>query len=122
MKIEAQEARAAQKQAIPLPKVGLMKLPEGQLRGVEADDSESFPAQAADPAIGISLALETPSANRQDRKLGDRTRRHQGHGYALAAGVEASDVRDTGQENVSFRRQRVLTNDHLVALEIRQCA
>src|SRR5260370_36820050 len=97
MKIEAQEARAAQKQAIPLPKVGLMKLPEGQLRGVEADDSESFPAQAADPAIGITLALETPSPNRQDRKPGDRTPRHQAHGYPLAAGSHASDARTTAQ-------------------------
>ena len=96
MKIEAQEAGAAQKQAIPLPQVGLMKSPEGQLRGVEADDSESVPAQAADPAIRISLALETPSAYRQDRKLGDRTRRHKGHGDALAAGVQASDIRCTG--------------------------
>src|SRR5271169_4283568 len=113
MKVEAQEAGAAQKQAIPLPQVGLMKPPEGQLRGVEAHDSKSFPAHAAHPAIGISLALKTPSAYRQDRKLGDRTRRHQGHGYTLAARVQAGDVRRTAQENVSFRGQRVFTNDHL---------
>src|SRR5271155_3763551 len=97
-----------------------MKPSEGQLRGIEADDPEAVPAQAADPAIGISLALETPLVDGQVRKLGDRARRHQGHGDAFAARVEAGDVRGTGEENVSFRAQRVFTNDHLVALEIRQ--
>src|ERR1700722_10787991 len=99
MKIEAQEAGAAHKEAIPLLQVGLMKLPEGQLRGIQADDAQAVPSQAADPTIGISLALETPLAYGQDRKLRDRTRRHQGHGDALAAGVEAGDVRYTGQKN-----------------------
>src|SRR5208337_3078753 len=120
MKVETQEAGAAQKQAIPLPQVGLMKPPEGQLRGVEAHHSEALPAQAADPAIGIGLALEIPPAYGQDRKLRDRTRRDQGHGHALAARVQTSDVRSTAQKNVSFRRQRVFSNYHLVPLEIRQ--
>jgi len=58
------------------------------------DTFEIAPAQTPDSAIIVSLAPKTEAAEWQQRKLGDRTRRKQGDGHPLAAGVLASNARD----------------------------
>ena len=58
------------------------------------DAVEIIPVQTADSAIIVSLASKAEPANRQRRKLGDRTRRKQSYGDPLAAGVLAGYARD----------------------------
>jgi hypothetical protein len=95
VKIEVQKTGAAQQQSIPLLQIVLMKFLERQPRATSRDAVEIIPAKAADSAIIVSLAPKVAPAKSQRRKLGDRTRRKQGDGDPLAAGVLASDACDS---------------------------
>jgi hypothetical protein len=62
MKIEVQEAGAAQQQPVALLQIVLMKCLEGRFGAMCRDTFESAPAQTADSAIIVSLASETEPA------------------------------------------------------------
>ena len=84
MKAEAQQAGAAHQQPIPMGQIALVKLREGRSRSSRGDDVELVPAQAAESAITVSLALKVPSVVRLKRKVRDRTGRNQSYNYPLA--------------------------------------
>ena len=94
VKPEVEKARAAQQQSVALLHIVLMKCFEDRFGTMRSDTFEIAPAQTAYSAIIVSLAAKIEPAKWQRRKLGDRTRRQQGDGHSLAAGVLASDARD----------------------------
>jgi hypothetical protein len=85
--------RDARQQSVALVQIVLMKCLECRFRAMRRDTFEIAPAQTPDSAIIVSLAPKTEAAEWQQRKLGDRTRRKQGDGCPLAAGVLASRTR-----------------------------
>ena len=94
VKPEVEKTRAAQQQAVPLLQIVRMKCLENRFGTMRRDPFEIAPAQAAYPAIIVSLAAKVEPAVRQRRKFGDRTRRQQGDCHPLAASALAGDARD----------------------------
>jgi len=90
VKIQIQKDGAALQQAIPLLHIVLMKLLERYRCSMHCDGVEIIPAEAAHPAIIVSLAAKVEAVQRQRGKLGYWTGREQGDGNPFAARVLAS--------------------------------
>jgi hypothetical protein len=118
VKPEVEKTRAAQQQPVALLQIVVMKFLEDRFRAVRGETFEIAPAQTADSAIMVSLAAKIEPAKWQRRKFGDRTRRQQGDGHPLAAGVLASDARDAFQQDVSVGCERGFTKHYLRPSEV----
>ena len=75
VKPEVEKAGAAQQQPVPLLQIVGMKCFKDRFGTMRRDTFEIVPAQAAYPAIIVSLAAQIKLAKWQRRKLGNRTRR-----------------------------------------------
>src|ERR1700674_340497 len=98
--------------------IALVKLREGRSRSSRGDDVELVPAQAAEPAITVSVALKVPSVVRLKRKVRDRTGRNQSHNCPLAFGVQAADIGNAAQEDIGFAGESSVAKNNFMLFEI----